>query len=71
LPNRTRNPIYLAFSILVLGVTCWRNSVCLLGTLAAAVGVMSFVVIPREERYLGDRFGADSLELEARARRWL
>ena len=67
----SRNPIYLAFSLVALGVACWRNSVWLLGTLAAAVGEMSFVVIPREERYLERRFGAEYRELKARVRRWL
>jgi protein-S-isoprenylcysteine O-methyltransferase Ste14 len=67
----SRNPIYLAFSVLVLGIACWRNSIWLLGTLAAAVSLMSFVVIPREERYLQRRFGAQYLEYKAKVRRWL
>jgi len=67
----SRNPIYLAFSALVLGIACWRNSVWLLATLAAAVGLMSFVVVPREERYLERRFGGEYLEYKARVRRWL
>lgn len=67
----SRNPIYLAFSVLALGIACWVNSIWLLGTLAAAVSVMSFVVIPREERYLERRFGAEYLEYKSRVRRWL
>jgi protein-S-isoprenylcysteine O-methyltransferase Ste14 len=67
----TRNPIYLAFSLLVLGVACALNSAWLLGALAAAVSVMSFVVIPREERYLKGRFGAEYLDYRAKVRRWL
>lgn len=67
----SRNPIYLAFSVLVLGIACWLNSVWLLGTLAAAVSLMSLVVIPREERYLEHRFGAEYLDYKAKVRRWL
>ena len=67
----SRNPIYLAFSLLVLGIACWLNSIWLLGTLAAAVSLMSLVVIPREERYLERRFGAEYLEYKAKVRRWL
>ena len=67
----SRNPIYLAFSVLVLGIACWLNSIWLLGTLAAAVAVMSFVVIRREERYLERRFGVEYLEYKAKVRRWL
>ena len=67
----SRNPIYLAFSLLVLGVACALNSLWLLGTLGAAVSVMSFVVIPREERYLERRFGAEYLDYKAKVGRWL
>jgi|SRR5580704_17758316 protein-S-isoprenylcysteine O-methyltransferase Ste14 len=67
----SRHPIYLAFSLLVLGVACARNSLWLLGTLAAAVSLMSFIVIPREERYLERRFGTEYLDYKAKVGRWL
>jgi protein-S-isoprenylcysteine O-methyltransferase Ste14 len=67
----SRNPIYLAFSVLVLGIACWLNSIWLLGTLAAAVLLMSTIVIPREERYLAQRFNSEYLEYKAKVRRWL
>ncbi len=67
----SRNPIYLAFSLLVLGVACALNSLWLLGTFAAAASVMWFVVIPREEHYLEHRFGAKYLDYKAKTRRWL
>jgi protein-S-isoprenylcysteine O-methyltransferase Ste14 len=66
----TRNPIYLAFSLFALGVACWVNSIWLLVTLAAAVSVMNFVVIRREERYLERRFGAEYVGYKAHVRRW-
>ncbi len=67
----SRNPIYLAFSLLTLGIACLLNSAWLLGTLLIAVGVMGFVVIPREERYLTRRFGPEYLDYKAKVRRWL
>jgi protein-S-isoprenylcysteine O-methyltransferase Ste14 len=67
----SRNPIYLAFSIFQLGIASWVNSVWLIATLIAAVGLMAFVVIPREERYLERRFGADYLDYKRSVRRWL
>jgi protein-S-isoprenylcysteine O-methyltransferase Ste14 len=67
----SRNPIYLAFAVLMLGIACWRNSAWLLATLASAASLMSFVVIPREERYLQRRFGIEYLEYKAKMRRWL
>jgi protein-S-isoprenylcysteine O-methyltransferase Ste14 len=67
----SRNPIYLSFSLLQIGVAFWVNSLCLLVTFMPAVALMSFVVIPREEQYLGTRFPADYLPYKASVRRWL
>ena len=67
----SRNPIYLSFSLLQLGVACWVNSLWLLLTLMPAVALMSFVVIPREEHYLESRFPSDYLPYKASVRRWL
>jgi protein-S-isoprenylcysteine O-methyltransferase Ste14 len=67
----SRNPIYLAFSIFQLGIASWVNSVWLIATLLAAVALMAFVVISREERYLERRFGADYMDYKRSVRRWL
>jgi protein-S-isoprenylcysteine O-methyltransferase Ste14 len=66
----SRNPIYLAFSLFQLATAVWVNSPWLVVTLVAAVAVMSLVVIPREERYLGARFPEYS-SYKASVRRWL
>ena len=67
----SRNPIYLAFSLLQLGLALWVNSLGLLITLLAAVALMSLVVIPREERYLEARFPSEYAPYKASVRRWL
>jgi protein-S-isoprenylcysteine O-methyltransferase Ste14 len=67
----SRNPIYLAFSLLQLGIALWVNSLWLVLTLLAAVAVMSLVVIPREERYLEARFPSEYSSYKASVRRWL
>ena len=67
----SRNPIYLSFSLLQLGVAFWVNSLWLLVTLMPAMALMSFVVIPREEHYLETRFPSDYLPYKASVRRWL
>ena len=67
----SRNPIYLAFSLLQLGIAFWVNSVWLLVTLIPAMALMSFVVIPREEHYLETRFPSDYVPYRASVRRWL
>ena len=67
----SRNPIYLAFSVLQLGIAIWDNSLWLLVTLAGAVALVHFFVIRREEQYLERRFGDEYLEYKAAVRRWL
>ena len=67
----SRNPIYLAFSLLQLGIAGWVNSLWLLITLVPAVALMSLVVIPREERYLARRFPSEYPAYRAAVRRWL
>jgi protein-S-isoprenylcysteine O-methyltransferase Ste14 len=67
----SRNPIYLSFSLLQLGVAFLLNSLWLLVTLIPAVALMSFVVILREEHYLETRFPSDYLPYKASVRRWL
>jgi protein-S-isoprenylcysteine O-methyltransferase Ste14 len=67
----SRNPIYLAFTLLTLGIASVRNTrwpvLLLPGTLLA----MQRGVIAREERYLERRFGEAYLTYKQRVRRWL
>jgi protein-S-isoprenylcysteine O-methyltransferase Ste14 len=67
----SRNPIYLAFSLLQLGIALRVDSLWLVVTLVPAVALMSFVVVPREERYLEARFPSEYLAYKASVRRWL
>jgi protein-S-isoprenylcysteine O-methyltransferase Ste14 len=67
----SRNPIYLAFILFVLGLSVWLNNLWLLVTLVLAVGVIAVVVIPREERFLERNFDDQYSSYKARVRRWL
>jgi len=67
----SRNPIYLAFSLLQLGIAFSVNSIWLLVTLVPVLALMTFVVIPREEHYLESRFPSDYLPYKGSVRRWL
>ena len=67
----SRNLIYLAFILFVLGLFVWLNNAWLLVTLAAAVGVIAMIVIPREERFLESNFKEEYLRYTATVRRWL
>lgn len=66
----SRNPIYLAFILLVLGLSVWLNNPWLLVTLVPAVGFIALVVIPREERFLDRNFGDQYSNYKAAGRRW-
>jgi protein-S-isoprenylcysteine O-methyltransferase Ste14 len=67
----SRNPIYLGFSLLQLGIALWVGSWWLVATLAVALAIIHYVVVPREERYLEVRFGDEYRDYKASVRRWL
>src|SRR5262245_36473941 len=67
----SRNPIYLAFVVFQLGLALLVNSLGLVITLLPAFGLIAFVVIPREERYLMERFPVEYAQYRASVRRWL
>jgi protein-S-isoprenylcysteine O-methyltransferase Ste14 len=67
----SRNPIYLAFSLFQTGIAFGVNDAWILITLLPAIAIISFVVIPREERYLKARFGEEYSTYKASVRRWL
>ena len=63
--------IYLAFFAFQLGLEILVNSLWLVATLIPTVAIIAVVVVPREERYLTGRFGAEYLDYKASVRRWL
>ena len=67
----SRNPIYLAFSLFQIAIALGISDAWILFTLLPAISLMSFVVIPREERYLEGRFGSQYAEYKASVKRWL
>jgi len=67
----SRNPIYLSFTLVVLGLSVWLNDLWLLVTLVPAVGLIAVVVIPREERFLERNFHDQYSSYKATVRRWL
>ena len=66
----SRNPIYLAFILFVLGLSVWLNNLWLLVTLVPAVGIIAMVVIPREERFLERNFSDEYSSYKSSVRRW-
>lgn len=67
----SRNPIYLSFIVLVLGLAVWLNNLWLVVTVVPAVGFIALVVIPREERFLERNFQEQYSSYKASVRRWL
>lgn len=67
----TRNPMYLGFACLYLGVALWFGGYWTLGLLPAVLVVMTVGVIRREERYLERLFGEVYAAYRNRVRRWI
>ena len=67
----SRNPIYLAFTLLQFGLALVVDDLGLLLTLIPAHALMALVVIPREERYLEARFPGEYPAYRREVRRWL
>jgi protein-S-isoprenylcysteine O-methyltransferase Ste14 len=67
----SRNPIYVAFTLFLVGIAAWVNSAAVLVMALPALGLMALVVIPREERYLEAKFPAEYLPYKRDVRRWL
>jgi protein-S-isoprenylcysteine O-methyltransferase Ste14 len=67
----TRNPMYLGFTCVYIGIACWFNTAWPLLLLPIVLIVMHYGVIVREERYLALKFGADYESYMRRVRRWV
>ena len=68
--RRTRNPIYLAFTLVYLGIAAWVNTVWPLVLLPLVLLVMHRGVILREEAYLEQKFGDEYRRYKSDVCRW-
>lgn len=67
----SRNPMYLALLILLLGIGYWQqNIVCLLLPIGFVLYMNRFQIQP-EERALEGLFGVQYLDYKNRVRRWI
>jgi protein-S-isoprenylcysteine O-methyltransferase Ste14 len=66
----TRNPGYLAMTMIYGGITALANTLPAALLLPVVLHVMRRGVIEREERYLEGKFGDEYLNYKARVRRW-
>ena len=67
----TRNPIYVSFMALYLGIGFMLGNGWLLALALPFLLILQFGVIAREERYLEKKFGEPYLAYKRRVRRWV
>ncbi len=67
----TRNPIYLSFMLLHLGLAIWINSLWVLLAIIPTALLLHHGVILREERYLERKLGQPYIDYKQSVRRWL
>lgn len=67
----SRNPIYVSFVVLLIGLAIWLDNLWLCVTLLPAAAFIVRVVVPREERYLERYFRDEYSSYRAAVRRFL
>ncbi len=67
----TRNPMYVGFTLMYVGISAWANALLPILLLPAVQHVMRRGVIEREERYLERKFGDEYIEYKVGTPRWL
>ena len=67
----SRNPIYLGFCIVAIGVGIFLNSVWVLLSFVPSAAMVYFIAIRKEEVYLEKKFGEEYTGYQSRVRRWL
>ena len=67
----SRNPIYLAMVLSLVGIGVWTNSLWFVGLAVVDAILLSWGVIAREEVYLQRKFGAQYSAYRDKVRRWL
>ena len=66
----TRNPMYLAWELICIGVGLVANALWPIVMAVPAAFMTYRLVISKEERYLEGRFGGEYRDYKARVRRW-
>jgi protein-S-isoprenylcysteine O-methyltransferase Ste14 len=67
----TRNPMYVALTLAYLGVAALAGSILALPMLAVPLAILTWIVIPFEERRLRELFGQTYADYCARVGRWV
>lgn len=69
--SKTRNPMYVGFSLLLIGISiCFMNLFSMLCPFLF-IGIMNFIFIPKEEKLMFQQFGKQYLDYKTKVNRWL
>jgi len=67
----TRNPMYVGLTVAYLGEAGILHHVWPVVLLPCVLAYVNWIVIPLEESRLGEVFGAEYVQYQARVRRWI
>lgn len=67
----TRNPMYLAWELIIIGVGLAANAPWVIVMAVPAAFLTRRVVIDKEESYLETKFGGEYRDYKTRVRRWI
>ena len=67
----SRNPIYVAFCLLQIGVGLWLSNAWTVLTVAVSAYLVFYIAVRNEEHYLERKFGEQYLKYKRDVRRWL
>ena len=67
----SRNPGYLALTLLYVGIAIILGSVWVLILIVPILVVMNYEVVNKEERHLEVQFGEEYLRYKSKVRRWI
>jgi protein-S-isoprenylcysteine O-methyltransferase Ste14 len=69
--SASRNPMYLGFVLILLGLAILLGSLAPIFVVLLFMAAIQFNFISAEERMLAERFGAEWQQYAARTRRWI
>lgn len=67
---RSRNPVYVAFAVIQVGIGVWHGALAVVLMTFLPVLMTAALIVPREEAYLRRKFGAVYEDYRARVGRW-
>jgi len=67
----SRNPVYVLFCIVPMGIGILLNNFWILISLIPSIITVYFIAVKKEEAYLEEKFGDEYVQYKQKVRRWL